>query len=89
MLYSIAMISLVNCLTIKEFGEKCKDNKDLSLFKKLKDVYPDLARFERTINRINDIKNASEYGDNHFQRHDGVDLKKLERFIDFVQEKTG
>lgn len=89
MLYSISIISLINCLTIKVFGEKGSDHKDLSLYDKLKNVFPDIIKFNRAVYEINDIKNSSEYGDKHYTPNKVVDIKTLKEFIRYTKEKTG
>ncbi|MFW5852858.1 MAG: hypothetical protein ACOCUR_02415 [Nanoarchaeota archaeon] len=85
MLYSIGYISLINCLTVKYLGEKAKDHRDLCLVKELKSIFPDLNHFERQLHEINELKNSSEYGDRHFRKP--VDIKRLIRFLDFVECK--
>lgn len=85
MLYSISVISLVNALTIKIFGEKAKDHKDLSLYKKLKNIFPEMSKFDNLVFDINNIKNASEYGDKHILKKELVEIKMLEKFISFVE----
>ena len=88
MLYSIAVISLVNCMTIKLFGEKGKDHKDLSFYRRLKGVLPEISRFDKIVFDINNVKNASEYGDKHISKKEIVDIKALGKFIEFVERNT-
>ena len=87
MLYSICIISLLNCLTIKVFGEKAKDHKDLSLFKQLKSVFTDISKFDKLLNEINNMKNASEYGDKHYKPNKTLDIKILKKFFEYVEDK--
>lgn len=87
MLFSISVISLVNCLTVKNFGEKAKDHTDLSYYKRLKQIMPEMDKFDNLVFDINNIKNSSEYGDKHYLPTKTADIKILKKFLEFVEDK--